>query len=166
MSGQELPTDRAGLYDLVGQWVLNTHKGKRAGHGLLTWGKINARNNTEAEPTSDDEPKTAGGETPKRWRIIGADYLKVSSLIAGYLDETPTAKGLRFKVDVGDMLKFLDAAGVDYAIDGALPENVTLSVCESSETYIKCDTGEGIGEKKPAKPLDFSALEGARGVWR
>lgn len=166
MGGQELPTDRAGLYDLVGQWVLSTPKGKRAGHGLLTWGKINTRNNTEDEPTGDDEPKTAGGETPKRWRIIGTDYLKALNAVAGYLDEKPTVKGLKLNVDIGDVLKCLDAAGLDYAIDGELPEDVTLSRGKTKKSSTKCDKGEGMGEKKLEKPLDFSALEGARGVWR
>lgn len=165
IDGRELPTDRAGLYNLVSQWVLNTPKGKRAGHGLMTWGKLSGDDNQNEDDAGEAAP-AAGGDKPKRWRIIGLDYLKALNVMAGYLDENPTVKGLKFKVDIGDVLKCLDAAGLDYAIDGTLPEDVTLSVCKPEDTYTKCDTEGGHREEKPEKPLDFSALDGARGVWR
>ena len=137
IEGEELPSDRAALYDLVKSWVLATPKGKRAGHGLGTWGRSSAPKEQKQDgaetAVSAKEDKSPTG---KHWRLIGRNFGQVAMKLSAWLEEDVTVKGAKLALDVGEFIAFLENAGIDYAIDG----NVPFTVCKDSKTYGKRDT--------------------------
>ena len=140
IDGTALPTDRAALYDLVGGWVLNTPKGKRAGHGLGTWGIIPAEIDQERDKKKgkgkQDQDQAAG----ERWRIIGQNYGKLALSLSAHLDERIPASGAKLDLDLSELIDLLDKQNIDWTVyDGQLPENVTLNRYTPEDTSAKCD---------------------------
>jgi hypothetical protein len=119
LGGELLPTDRAKLFDLVTDWA-QPPKGKRAGHGIKKWIKEGpkSKRNKEPEPT---KPKNAGDKKAKVGYFYGADYWLVMKLITENIGTTENSNGLKLPhgaLHVSEFKKMLDAANVDYAIEG------------------------------------------------
>lgn len=132
--GTELPTDRSELYNLVSGWVLSTPKGKRAGHGLGTWGKSPQRSGKPTGGNEEGQGDATEGKG-KRFKIIGKDFSKVGYMLSCYLDTTYNPKGMKVNVKVDDFVKFLDEAEIDFAIEG----DVTVNRYKPLKTSAKCD---------------------------
>ncbi len=136
IDGQELPCDRAALYELVKGWVLDTPEGKRAGHGLGTWGRLPKTNGTnEDEQEAADPIKEDKSPTGNHWRLIGRNFGQVAMKVGAWMGEDITVKGAKLNLDAGEFVQFLQDAGIDYAIDGDVP----FSVCKDFGTYTKRD---------------------------
>lgn len=172
IDGTPLPGDRAALYDLVTGWVLNTPKGKRAGHGLSTWGTLPAdiARGTAVKDTQESKKNEATGGADDdegshgRWRLIGPNYGRLARTLEAHLDQRIPAKGAKVDLDLSELLDLFEKAGIDYAVfDGELPGDVTLNVCESKISSTKWDKPGKTAVSQPAAPLPQSHFEAVFG---
>lgn len=155
--GEKLPSDRTALYYLVSKWALQTPKGKRAGHGLGTWGMPPAA----AEDGQDDQKRQDGqgggqdGQKRRRptFRLLGENYGRMLTLLGAYLEEELRGRAVSLDIDAQRFIDFLEEAGIDYAIDGKLPAYVTLSRNKTKDISAKRDTAPPpvVNETPPAQ---------------
>ena len=120
IEGQPLPVDRGSLFELIQQVIKHTPKGRRGWRGLAKWGQAE----TETAKGEGQKPK-AKQDPDFVARLLGEKWGKFSVLLQGFLgeDDPITKKGITFEADLGELLQFLDDAGLNYAvIEGKLPD--------------------------------------------
>jgi hypothetical protein len=125
LGGDELPTDREELFDLVTTWAMPP-KGKRSGHGLGSWAKNGAKVTPEDVPEKTEEEngksgKESGGQQPKvKGYIYGQERWTVFKLISESLevDCNPKRQTVTPGFKSWDLVELLEAAQIDYGIEG------------------------------------------------
>ena len=163
LGGEALPADRAQLYELISQWTDHTPKGKRAGRGLKSWGLIVPDKAQEAadEDTAENGPKPKPGQTkekPAKWRIIGKGYGRIAMLLEATQDLKANNKRIDLNLPVNDFLDLLDRRGIDYALEGDVPD-VTLSAYKQDSICTKRDISVYQGEAEPPKETSQAELD-------
>jgi putative DNA primase/helicase len=131
-----LPKERPALFDLVKKWALATPVGKRAGHGLNVWGKVDAE---RAAGNGKRKPDGREGDAPHKWWIRGVNWGKVQVLLSAYLDAEIHPRGNKLDVDAAEILGALDAAGIPYEIGGDVPEGLSQLVDVTKKPSTNCD---------------------------
>lgn len=131
LGGELLPTDRTDLFDLVTNWA-QPPKGKRAGHGIKKWAKDGPRYKPkkckeceekcecEQEPKKT-KPKKGDGKPNRIGYFYGADYWLVMKLITENIGTVENSDGLKLPhgaLHATEFKELLDAANIDYAIEG------------------------------------------------
>ncbi len=150
IDGKNLPCNRGELYDLVKPWALSTPKGKRAGHGLSTWGQ------KKSKGKGKKKVKESKG---KAWRIFGTGHFnKLLSAIEG---ENTQLKLNRYSAkvdfDVSWFLEVVESCGIEYKIEGDVP----LTTSKPKETCAIRDTHiQGAVKQQEIQPILLPNLGG------
>lgn len=123
-----LPADRAALYTLVRTWALATPVGKRAGHGLGTWGVMRKKSKSKSKP-KNNKPT----QDKHSWWIQGVNWGKVQTLLEGYLDAEVNPRGNKLDLDAFAVLDALIAAGVHFEVKGDVPPAIMSHLADKEK---------------------------------
>jgi len=145
--GTPIPADMAELFNLVGEWVLNTPKGHRAFRGLGTWGNQTSKRGGNEVTDKSDNDKSSNEVT---WGIYGVDWHKMRLAVRAFFDEDLPAGNFEPKdLSVIDMIKALDAAGEQYRIKGIGPRAGDNEIVASKKLAILSSISSVDGDLSP-----------------
>jgi len=158
IDGAPLPSDRGALFTLIEAWALATPKGRRAGHGLGTWGRPTRTNDSEEDShtvkcNDQREQRNPSGQ----WWIRGVEWGKALQAIEAYSGETLNYTGNELQLDALGVLQALDAKGVAYELVGDVPEVIMSRFAgEDKHTPTKRDTEQGSAPQVWQSPLEIA----------